>query len=722
MEIVKTYEEEPRPDEADDRPKDTAASDQSISHEQWVKDEVAHYKRAKAKWDDDFTRMRKNMEFVFGLQHDSQSKIPDQEDRYTANWMLRAVKNKEAQLYARNPQVEVKQRRGLDFEIWDGSVEMLQEAMVGVQVSNQIGMPNIEAYAVMQDFMSGRAFQELVKRVCKTIEHVYQYETDVACPDFLAQMKKLVCRVITCGVGYIVPQVITPEEQPPAPSTVEVKHDINDRVKRAQFILKKMEEKKLDETSPEVMELHALFRSLEVSQQTGDYQLEERVDFDFPPPDSLFPDENCRDLQDFVGSKRVFQEFKMLIDDVNKHFDLQDEREVKVSGGVVVKNPDVDRKDLVDDPKSAPPKQGTCMVIRVFNIETKTDYYLVEGHKYAVRDPMPMEPCVKGFWPIVTLTFNNIETHPDTKTSPFPPSDVDLMKDAQKEWNRTRDALRAQRNANAPTMVVRKNVLSADDKDALRNREPNEVIELENVPTDKEPKDVIQILQVAAIDPAVYETNPQEQDMQLCGGVQQADIGPAQPDVTATVGTIAEQARISNISSNAQDLDWALSKLASMVVQMMLQTFSEQTVKRIARRGAVWPTDPQIRMDFLNQIDVTIKAASSGRPNQALKTSIRERIIPLLMQIGANPVACIEELVSTMDEDLDVQKFFPVPGQALQTAPQVAPQQGQGPAPRKPGSPSPQGPRGRGPAGPPRPGPQPAMPMMGGQPPNPQNQ
>jgi hypothetical protein len=98
--------------------------------------------------------------------------------------------------------------------------------------------------------------------------------------------------------------------------------------------------------------------------------------------------------------------------------------------------------------------------------------------------------------------------------------------------------------------------------------------------------------------------------------------------------------------------------------------------------------------EFLNSIELTIVAASSGRPNSALEVSRVQAIAPLLLQAGANPIALIEELVRRMgDEKLDVQKFFPVPGMM----PQAAPPQGKPPGGQQvAASPAPTGPPGPG--------------------------
>src|SRR5204863_474958 len=75
-------------------------------------------------------------------------------------------------------------------------------------------------------------------------------------------------------------------------------------------------------------------------------------------------------------------------------------------------------------------------------------------------------------------------------------------------------------------------------------------------------KDVFVALPVVPIDERLYDTQPLETDMMLGAGMQQANLGPAQPNVTATVGTIAEQSRLDVASSNVDDLDTLLSQVA----------------------------------------------------------------------------------------------------------------------------------------------------------------
>lgn len=635
-----------------------------------VKAWLARIKTGEDKWCDDFERMRENMRFASGIQWQGQKDIVH-EDRYTANVTLQMIRHKVANLYARNPEIEVKRRKRMDFAIWDETMESLQEAFQASMQGLMSGMPNMEAMATMSDHMRGRAMQAMVDRICKTIEIVYDYQVDCSKPEFKEQMKQLVTRVVTCGVGYCRLYFIRDGESPL--STVDTRHTVEDRARVARVIANKLLDGDIEEDDAQVETLKSLSLSIGVSSQYGDeYELSERIEFDFPQPTSIIPDPRCRSLKEFVAARWIAQRFDLTLDEINEVFNLSLEASEIKSG-----NDPENALPLPKDATSELDKQRRHCVYEVLDSITKTCFFVMKGHDDYLKPPYPLDPCVAGFWPTFALTFNDIESSDDSSTSIFPPSDVDLIKHSQKEWNRTRDALRAQRNANAPKYPVRKGMLTDADKEKLRECQPNEVIELEGIPSDQKPSDFIVPLQVARIDPAVYDTAPLEQDMMLAGGAQQANIGPAQPDVTATVGTIAEQSRVTVSSSNVDDLDGFLSRIAQAGCEMALRSFSPQTVQRIAGVGASWPT--QDLADYLNMIIISIKAASSGRPNQALDVANRERVVPLLLSAGANPIPVIEDLVRALDPNIDVSRYYPLPEQML-----AGPTSGQQPASGQP--------------------------------------
>jgi len=665
-----------------DDPSQQGQSDDDLAEKAAVKRWLGRVKQGKLRFDPDFRRMRQNMEFAAGLQWDGQKTMRDPDGRYVCNVTLEGLTQLVSQLYARNPQVEVTRQQRRNFQLWDGKVESLMEMFQRSQQGRMMGMPDMEAEATLTDFKQGRMMEQITDNIADTLQKTLAYQMKSHKPDFKEQMKQLVVRVLTCGVGYCIPSLV--RENVDELGTTVLPNTAIDRMKLIHGIMEKMMGGDMQEDDPEVETLKALAMSLGVSVQTGEYELDERIEYDFPPATSIIPDPNCRSLKEWVGARWVSQEFILPIEEINSWFGLDGDQKMEADpGGMsqldnekpIVENAEFDPiVDIANKPKGR--------LYRIFDAMTKTHLFVAEGYDYYLQPPEPMEPGIKGFWPVFSLVFNAIEVEtndPEMTVSIFPPSVVDLLRDPQREWNRTRDALRGQRNANAPTYLVRKGVLTEQDISKIENREPNEVVELEGVPADKEPAQIIQVLQVAGIDPQVYDTRPLEQDMMLGAGLQQANIGPAQPDVTATVGTIAENSRLSVSSSKVDDLDGFLSRLMQGSGEMAMQGFSTQTVQRIVGVGAVWPT--MDRADYLSMIDITIKAASSGRPNQAIKAQVAMQLTPLLMQLGSPPPAILEYLVPILDDQLDPQRFFPIPGQSAMGQPgQTSPSQ---PSPRQ---------------------------------------
>jgi hypothetical protein len=167
-------------------------------------------------------------------------------------------------------------------------------------------------------------------------------------------------------------------------------------------------------------------------------------------------------------------------------------------------------------------------------------------------------------------------------------------------------------------------------------------------------------VQHTAINSALYDTGPLQQDILQAAGMQEANLGPVTGNETATGQTIAEQSRMSATASNVDDLDDFLTLLTESGGEMLLRTVSESVVKHVVGPGAVWPE--QYLPEILNDVFLRIAASSSGRPNKAVDVAIFERIAPLLLQAGANPQALVREGVRRLGDTLDIPSFFPLSG------------------------------------------------------------
>lgn len=654
-----------------------AAVEFDPAEEAAVRKWTSKIKSAKHRWKDSFDNMKADREFCFGRQWQDQK---HDDDRYLNNMVIAAVNQKVATYYARNPKAVFQRRPRLDFELWDGNIESLAQAVNAVGMFKMgVAPPDIRSMALLQDFINGRQRQEKVQKVGKTLEMVYQWCIDQQEPEFKKQMKSLVRRVCICGVGYVKLHFVREyETTPDVPLTVS---DIRLRAGKVQALLEKLGEGELDESDPKMDELRSTLQSMLYSVHSGELTgIQEQIVLSFPKSSSIIPDKDCTCLKDFVGAQFIAEERILPLSFVKEYYEvpdimgLKDEIVSYTRQGEEFIN--LDPHGSVEGTPDAPEK--LVCVWEVWNKTNKTRFTICNGwRKYLVK-PEPVTPLTHRFWEHFALTFNDTEYEIGDKASIFPPSDVRLMRSAQREYNRSREALREHRKGNAPRWGARAGVLDARDKDRLSSCLPHETVELK-IPDNQGVADVLMPIPKVPIDEREYLTDHLERDVELAVGVQQANMGPAQPNVTATVGSIAEQSRMTRSSSNVDDLDDMLSDLARSAGEIIIRAFSPQTVQRIVGFGLL-PPDAE-KEGFLNEVFLEVQAASSGRPNKGVEMANMRELMPLLIQAGANPQFLVEEMLTRWDDRLDITRAFPLVPPMLGPGPggpQPPPQAGPG--------------------------------------------
>lgn len=636
--------------------KDPIAKERECKFVEKILDEI---KKDRHHTKDAFETMQKDMAFARGIQWEGQQSLLEQ--RYVCNLVQRALSQRVALLYAKNPTITYERRDRLDFEVWDGKVESIMAAHQEVNMSILEGKEvSPLGLAMIKDYSEGELWREQIDRVGKTVTFVAQWCIDNLKPEFKIQMKQAVRRVGTCGVAFVKTNYVDGLEG--GITTSETESTLGDRAKRLSYIAQQLQDDKLKESDPKILELAMLGESIQTSLKTGDTQnINQRITFDFLPPTSVIVDRNCRALKGFVGARHIAIEYIKDLEQIKILFNKPDIKadEIKASYEQGSKGQSTESKNQTSESDKGSKK--VC-IFEVYDLDTKSVYYLLDGYKYFLEEPTSPVPELNAFFPLDALTFNDIEADPsaDCHNSIYPPSDVSLMRPSQIEWNRSRWELIKHRYANRPRYFATKGVLTEEDKDKINDYESNAVIELAGGAGTIPLKDIVMASPMIPIQPSLYDTSPLVQDIQLSAGSQEADMGRPSPRVTATGATIAEQSRNTVAASNIDDLDDFLSSIAGKVGEIIIRYFQLDTVKRIAGRGAVLPQEN--REDFINEILLTIKAGSSGKPNEALEVSKRVQLAPFLIQSGANPIAVIEDLVSVMDSRLDVSKFFPVGG------------------------------------------------------------
>jgi hypothetical protein len=642
----------------------------------FVKDWQDKIKIAKKKYNSDFKRMVDNQDFVAGIQWQGQNEITY--DRIVVNLTLQAVNHGVAMLYARDPRFEARRKKRLNYRFWDGKLESVMQAMQLVAMSQL--HPQLAAMLppdipqMLQDFSMGRLREQMVEKVAQTLCLLFQYQIDNQYPCFKTQMKQLVRRVRVCGVGYI--RVNFERGYETELTQSETRLSVMDRAKTARSILERLEKDELREDAPEIQQLKALVNSMGLSiNDTESVSMQERLVFDFPKATSIIPDPSCTMLKGFVGAHWIVEELYYPLWFVNAFFEtnVKPDAELKLFTNKHIAETANENNSGLGDKKAQEKKK--VRLWRVYDLDNKEEFIICDGHKDFIQEPEPVE-ATKGFWRIVPVTFNDIEADEDCKATVFPPSDVDVIKPLQKEWNRIKQALRKHRRANGPRYLYPDGSLEEEDLDNIVDSEEQEFIKLKSIQPGADPSKVVVPLQVVDVKQELYETDSISNDVLMATGKQDADIGPAQPNVPATNAMIAEQAHRSVTASDVDGLDDSLTEVAKIGGELALRNFSSQTVTRVVGDGAAWPD--QNKQDFLNEIELEVVAASSGRPNKAVEIANWERLAPVLVNAGANPQAVIRETIKRLDDRMEPADFFPVQPPPMPMQPQQ-PQQAQRP-------------------------------------------
>lgn len=601
---------------------------------------------------------------------------------YTVPLLNRHISTSVSSLYARDPKADCEPRKKLRYAVWDGRQDTLQAAMQQALA----GDPN--AIAIVQDVIQGRDAEEQARRIGKTIEILWRYFTSEQENGFRKQIKALVRRAKVCKAGYIklgFQRVLEP--RPEVAARIE---DATSQLSATEQLLRGMQSGSdgLAEQSARAEELRLLLAQLQTQQHLV---IREGPVFDFPRASAVIADPKCFHLKTFAGARWIAHEFHLECGDIEEIYG------VKVEDHAKAVRPDTESASNMS-PESITwerPEPSSPVKYRVWEIQDKKNSQFLtvcEGYPDFLKEPAEPDVKIDRFWTIFPLVFNEIESDKEI----YPLSDIELLKDTQHEYNRARQGLREHRKANRPMYFSAPGALSEGDKDKLAGHEASALIELTALTPGQNIREIFQKMEMAGIDPNLYDVSHLFADMTRLTATQEENLG-ATTRTTATSASIVEQGRAKALSDNIDDLDETLSDLAKATGQLMLLEMSKETVVEIAGPGAIWPDVPMTRQQISKDLILNIVAGSSGRPNAAAKLANLERVLPFLLQIPGTNMAPYARLIAQLtDIDIDEATAEGAPSVMAMNAilanqanapPGAAGQQGAAP----PGSQGPQG-------------------------------
>jgi hypothetical protein len=627
-----------------------------------IKQDKAHHKKA-------FERMARDQQIAtWGADPDWKAA-----GNYIAPIVGRYIKMKTAALYAKNPKATARRREKMDFAVWDENPATLQLAMQTSQMAQMAVMqaqtlpPQIdpmtgaaipqepqlppgaqEAQALLEDFQQGMQTRMFATKYGKTLEILFAYALTEQKPlDFKRGMKQVVRRACTTGVAYA--ELGFQREFGPRPGLTEQLADARQRLDHMKNLTEQVGEGEIGEDDAEMAELQY---SVEALQSEPEIVLREGLIVDFPLSTKVIPDRYTKQLDGFVGARHLTIEYTYTVEEVKELFgvDLEDSyTSYTMNNG---SSKEVSSNDVWDDDYEwRPPsekKNGLVCVWKHYDKPSGLVYLVADGYHGFLRTPSSPDVFVEDFWPVYALTFNSVENDKDL----FPPSDVTLLLDMQKEYNRSRQGMREHRQAARPRWVYA-NGSFGDEEDPMMiaNMKPFESVGL-NIDPSTEIGKVLQVVPVPGVDPNLYETGQIFTDMQLVSGAQEANYG-ATSGGTATESAIAANATNSSAVSSIDDLDAFLSVIAKSSGQILQREMSEEKVKEIVGIGAVWPDLSMT--EIAAEVTLEIEAGSTGKPNQAVEINNWKQMLPLLIQMGSiDPTWLARETLRRLDDRMDL--------------------------------------------------------------------
>lgn len=596
--------------------------------ERWCK----KIKAAKKEYEEDFKRMREDMQLA---RHGADKKWV-KSDNFTVPIVARYINQAVASLYARNPTVIAERRKTLDYVQWDGDPATLQTSMQSIMTAMQPqpGMmpqpPSPEALAVVQEVEAVKRQHQMIDKIGETLKVLADYFTNEQRPRFKPLAKKLVRHSKTCGVAYIMLGFQREFAQMSPDETAELsdyRHQLSELQVRMQDYVD-------NEMSPDQE-----YRKKELESLIEQYSLKENQIvregpvFMFPKATEIIVDPDCTDLCGFVGAGWIAREYHKSPDDIQRIFNVDLKNKFTTyrhkGGGEMEEYKSTDSRNSDDGDE----KTGKVCVWEVQNKDLKQTFTIVDGHDDFLVAPKEPDYWMEDFWNVFTLKSNDTE---DDEL--YPLSDVFHLRHTQAEYNRSREGRRLHREANKPKYITKVGMLSKNDKTKFQSHPTNALIELEGgFQAGDDPSQMVTAFRPAPIDPALYETNSEMEDILRTVGAQEANLG-GMSGGTATESSIAENGRMTTLSSDVDDLDEFLTDVFSALGQLMLNELSPETVREIAGPGSVWPD--MDRETISKQLYLTVKAGSSGRPNKAAELANLERGTPQLLQLpGHDPFA-----------------------------------------------------------------------------------
>ena len=586
--------------------------------------------------------------------------------KYTANITDQVIQQLVSSLYAQNPKIKAFSRERIDYTVWNGEATQLAQAIAVVSMAPELAASGIdpqtpkilEADAIVQDALAVHKFKDFLDRKGKTLELLFLYFIDEQSEDFFGNFQRMIRRALINGVGWI---KLGFQRETGFDNVTERKiSDHRTQIKRLESLDGEDEDE--DDRQADLEEQKNLLAGL----QDREIVIREGLVFDFPLSRNVIIDPKATSWSDLSSADWICEIHLMTKDEIGENFpdfDLDNLDRSPSGGNTKVQPIDNDSGENTGSSRGMS-EEDFSRVYEYYDKKAGLVYWFIDGYEEYLIEPGAPNVEVEGFYPYENLIFNGNENIDDTT----PMSDVDKMRDPQEALNQKRQwSLDHVRHALPKYLSLGQNI---DDalRDTLANSdEVGLVIPLKSVTEGQKLSDVFQKMETTGLDPNLYATHEQTQDITTSTNASQAQLG-ASASGTATAASIAQASFSNVIDVKKTAVDTVLSRVAKKASQILQIEMSADMVKELVGRGAIW--EESTRADIYKEVMLDIEAGSSGLPNQAEQLLKAEKILPLLVQNeNVDQLWTAQIMVKLLDSKVDLSEaILESPAFAVQQA------------------------------------------------------
>ena len=314
------------------------------------------------------------------------------------------------------------------------------------------------------------------------------------------------------------------------------------------------------------------------------------------------------------------------------------------------------------------------LIVEMWRGDTNQVCELIEGLEDFASKPAAPNVGTTRFYPFFPLALHEVdgERHPQSLVM----RSYKLMD----EYHRTRDKFKALRQSIRPRMAFDARLIKPEDTDKVVGGMTGEFVPVRPAVDGATVQQALFEIPVPRIDPSLFDLMPIKTELEALWGIQEALSSTVQVAKTATEAEIQQAGTNARTGAMRERMEQMLSQIAHYHGEIVIQKYSLQDAMDIAGREALWPEGLTVEdLDLL--VNIQIAAGSTGKPDTsaqreawAATAGMIEKMIMQVSQLMMSPpeeqARCIvelmkETLVRAGDQNLDIERFIPAPGQPM---------------------------------------------------------